>query len=82
MKIRLSYDDIYELDIKLMNMILDEYATNDKAYNLPKTSEWLKQFDYNFEEIVRWLKIEEIFVDDKYEVYDLECRDTRFMEGR
>lgn len=44
----------------------------EKAYRLPKTAEWLTQFDYNFEKIVRWLKVDGIFVNDKYEVFDLE----------
>lgn len=182
MKRKLSYSDIYELDINLMNMILDEYANDDKAWKLfyklyedpdgypiennnhkmigdikctvdgllsvkrikqhesgfgksfvevfkayrktpimyfpcernginftrshvfgdridhtlfdikrkcegktdcrletaysrPNTLKWLKQFNYDFKEIVRWLKIDGIFVDDEYKVFDLEFSD-------
>lgn len=42
-----------------------------KAYKLPKTSEWLKNMK-SFEKIVDEYGVKGIFVNDDYEVYDLE----------
>lgn len=45
-----------------------------QAYGLPKTSEWLKYFNYDFGKIVEWLGIDTIFVKNN-EVLDLEKND-------
>ncbi|MDD6489947.1 MAG: hypothetical protein PUG48_09065 [Clostridia bacterium] len=45
------------------------------AYSLPKTSQWLQSFDYDFSQIVEWLGIYGIFVNENYEVFDLEKDD-------
>lgn len=49
------------------------------AYNLPKTKSWLECFKYNFERIVEWLKVGGIFVDENYNIYDLEKNDNTII---
>lgn len=46
------------------------------AYSLPKTKSWLECFQYNFERIVEWLEVGGIFVDENYNIYDLEKNDN------
>lgn len=41
------------------------------AYNLPKTKAWLEELG-SFEKLVEWFEIKGIFVDDNYDVYDIE----------
>lgn len=48
------------------------------AYNQPKTSEWLKYFDYDFSKIVDWMKIDKVFVSDN-KIFDLEKNDGSFI---
>lgn len=43
----------------------------DEAYNLPKTNAWLKNIG-SFEKLVEIYKIKGIFVNENYEVFDLE----------
>lgn len=45
------------------------------AYNQPKTFAWIESFDYDFKKIVEWFGIKGVFVDDNYEVFDLEYND-------
>lgn len=45
-----------------------------QAYKLPKTSEWLYKIG-SFENLVKWYGIEGIFVDENYEIYDIEKGD-------
>ena len=49
-----------------------------KTYELPKTSEWLKKIG-SFKKLVDYYKIKGIFVNDKYEVYDLEKGDESII---
>lgn len=44
------------------------------AYKLPKTSKWLEKMG-SFEDLVKWYGIKGIFVNENYEVYDLENGD-------
>ena len=46
-----------------------------RAYQQPQTKAWLEYFQYNFQKIVNWLKIDGIFVNENYEIYDLEKND-------
>lgn len=45
------------------------------AYELPKTKAWLESFDYDFKAIIEWFGVWGIFVNENYEVYDLEYDD-------
>ena len=58
------------LDIK--NYCEGEKSVLYKAYTKKKTSEWIAYFNSDFEKIVNWLGINGVFVNDKYEVLDLE----------
>ena len=49
------------------------------AYDLSKTKSWLASFEFNFGEIVKWMKIDGIFVGEDNEVFDLECGDDTFI---
>lgn len=42
------------------------------SYELPKTQKWLKSFNYNFEDIIKWMKIDTIFVDNNNNIFDLD----------
>lgn len=44
------------------------------AYCLPRTSEWLQEME-SFEKLVGWYGIKGVFVNDNYEVYDIEKGD-------
>lgn len=44
------------------------------AYNLPKTSKWISEVE-TFENLVEEYGIKDIFVNDNYEIYDLEKAD-------
>jgi hypothetical protein len=48
-----------------------DYCRLAQAYQKPKTSKWLANIK-NFEQLVDWYGIKNIFVNDNYEVYDLE----------
>ncbi len=50
-----------------------------RAYNLPKTKSWLEYYKYNFKGIVEWLKVGGIFVDENYNIYDLEKNDNTII---
>ena len=47
----------------------------EAAYSLPKTRKWIESFNYNFEEIMKWLKIDKVFVNSDNQVFDLEKKD-------
>lgn len=49
-----------------------------QAYKLPKTSVWLGEIG-SFEELVKWYGIESIFVDENYEIYDIEKGDGSYI---
>lgn len=49
-------------------------------YKLPKTSEWLSQLG-NFENLAEWYGIRGIFVDDNYEVFDIEKGGNSILKG-
>lgn len=49
------------------------------AYILPKTKKWLDSFNYSFKEIVEWLDIVDIFVDENYDIFDLEKKDGSIL---
>ena len=48
------------------------------AYSLPKTSQWLECFKYDFSELVKWMEIDNVFVKNN-EVFDLEKNDGSFI---
>ena len=50
------------------------------AYSLPKTSNWLRYFGYDFSKIVDWMKIDTILVKNN-EVSDLEKNDGSIITG-
>jgi hypothetical protein len=43
-----------------------------KAYEKPKTKIWFESFKYDFKAIIDWYGVHGIFVNENYEVYDLE----------
>ena len=45
------------------------------AYIRPKTQKWLESFNKDFGELIRWFKVDGIFVDNNNCVYDLEKND-------
>lgn len=49
-----------------------------KAYNRPKTKQWLDGMQ-SFEHLIDWLGIKGIFTDESYNVYDLEYVDNRIL---
>ena len=49
------------------------------AYSLPKTKSWLEYFKYDFEKIVEWLEVGGIFMDENYNIYDLEKNDNSII---
>lgn len=52
----------------------------DETYKLEKTNEWLRSFE-KFEHLIDWLNIFKIFVDEDYNVYDLEYSDGRIINS-
>ena len=42
------------------------------SYELPKTQSWLQSFNKSFSDIVKWMNIDGIFVDNNNNIYDLE----------
>ena len=48
------------------------------AYKLPKTSKWLKDIE-SFKNLIEWYGIKGIFVDENYDVYDLDIGDKSII---
>lgn len=51
-----------------------------KSYELPKTKLWLESFD-SFEDIVDYMKIDEVFVNEDNEIYDLENNNGEIIKS-
>lgn len=58
-----------------------KYCMLKNTYELPKTNTWIRSFDNSFEEIVKWLKIDNIFVNEDNEIYDLEKNDETIISN-
>lgn len=46
-----------------------------KTYRRPNTLKWLESFDSDFEKIINWFGVQGVFVDENYEVFNLEYDD-------
>lgn len=56
----------------------------ENTYNKTGTSKWLEHFEYDFNKIVEWYRLENSFVkkeDGKYKVFDLEKIDGTYIEN-
>ena len=49
------------------------------AYNRPKTNAWLQKMK-SFENIVEWWGVRDIFTDNDYNVFDLECNGDFYVK--
>lgn len=61
------------------NFEYKNYCRLAKAYDKPKTSEWLEDIN-DFKQLVEWYDIKGIFVNDKYEVIDIEAGDGKIID--
>lgn len=56
----------------------------ESTYNLPKTKKWLEYFEYNFNKIVEFYKLENAFVKkegQEYKILNLETNDGSYVES-
>lgn len=71
-------------DIKMyLDAKTEEERNNCKlicAYNLPKTKKWLEEIG-TFEKLVEWYGIKGIFVNDNYDVFDIEKGQSEIISG-
>jgi hypothetical protein len=55
-------------------------CTLKPAYEIKETTLWFESFNYDFKAIIDWYGVYGIFVNEDYEVYDLEHNDGRIIE--
>lgn len=69
---RLLEDRIDHTLLDLKNYCEGKDCVLSEAYKKDKTLKWINSFDSRFERIVDWMGIKGSFVNEKYEVFDLE----------
>ena len=50
----------------------------NRSYSRPKTQQWLEGIG-SFENLIDWMEIKGIFVDEAYNVYDLKSIDAKIL---
>ena len=52
------------------------------AYEQPKTKKWFESFNYDFEGIMSWMRVKDLFIAKDGAVYDIEKADGSILDPR